>query len=315
MASQIPQPALIKTQMGLREWLMLGLLAAIWGGSFLFIGVAVKELPPLTIVALRVLVAAGGLWAFIIVRGIRMPTAPRAWQTMAVMGLINNALPFTMLVWGQTHIASGLASILNGTTPLFAVILAGWLLPDERITMQKVAGVIVGFVGAVVVIGPESLSGLGGGLLPQLACVAAGLCYAAAGVYWRRSQFAVEHPLVVGAGMLTASSLMMVPTALVIERPWELAMPGFYTWGAVCCLGLLSTAVTYNLYFRLIATAGATNITLVTLLIPVSAILLGTLFLGERLAAADFIGMAVIGLGLVIIDGRLLKPRAQAGRA
>jgi len=293
--------------MGIRDWAALTTLSVLWGGSFFFVGVIVDALPPFTIVTLRVGIAAIALWFFCLLTGIRMPGAPRVWIAFFGMGALNNAIPFSLIVWGQTHIASGLASILNATTPMFTVVIAGLILSDERMTPLKLFGVVVGFAGAVVMIGPAALSGLGDNTWAQLAVLGGALSYACAGVYGRRFKTLGVDPIVTAAGQVTASSLLLVPLALYVDRPFDLAMPGATTWAAVAGLAVLSTALAYIMYFRLLASAGATNLLLVTFLIPVSAVLLGWLVLDESLALEHFAGMALIALGLASIDGRLLR--------
>jgi drug/metabolite transporter (DMT)-like permease len=292
-------------RMGATEWLLLLILSGLWGGSFFFAKVALAELPPLVLVLGRTGMAAAILLAVLHFVGHRMPAAPAAWRAYFAMGALNNAIPFCLIVWGQTQIASGLAAILNATTPLFTALLAHFLTRDERLGARKLAGVLVGLAGAVVLIGPELLGGLGLHGLAELAVVGAALSYAFAGIYGRR--FKGQPPMVTAAGQLAASTLMMIPVVLLAERPWGLAMPGAVTWAAWIGLALLSTAVAYILYFRILATAGATNVLLVTFLIPVSALLLGAFVLGERLEPRAFAGMLVIFAGLALIDGRLLR--------
>lgn len=302
----------INQRMGAAEWAMLLALSVLWGGSFFFIGVAVEELPPLTIVALRVGLAALALWGFAFASGLRPPRAPAVWLAFLGMGVANNAIPFTLIVWGQTHIAAGLASILNATTPLFTVLIAGLLLSDERMTGRKAAGVAIGFGGVVVMIGPAALGQVGANVPAQLAVLAAAFAYACAGVFGRRFRTMGVDPIVTAAGQVTASSAVLIPLSLVVDRPFALAAPSSGTWAAIVGLAILSTAVAYVLYFRLLASAGAVNLLLVTFLIPVSAILLGRVFLGERLEPVHFAGMALIGLGLSAIDGRLWRRRPAA---
>jgi len=297
----------IRTSMGLNEWVMLVLLSIVWGGTYLFVGIALSSFPTLSIVALRVSLAAVLFWAYILVARVPIPKSPFVWRDLFIQGLLNNAFPFSLLVWGQSAIASGLAAILNATTPLFTVVVAAILLADERITWLKATGVVIGFGGAVIVIGPEALLGLGGNLLPQLACVAAGIFYAFAVVFGRRFKEQGVPPLVVATGMLTGSSLVMIPVALVLDRPWQISSPQPAAWAAILALVVLSTVAAYVLFFNLLSSAGATNTTLVTFLIPVTAIVLGALFLGERLNLLDFTGLAVITLGLLLVDGRLLR--------
>lgn len=294
-------------RMGAREWAMLVALSVLWGGSFFFVGVAVREVPPLSLVLARVGIAALALWAVLAVSGARMPAVPGLWAAFLGMGLLNNALPFALIVWGQQHIASGLAAILNATTPLFTVLVAHLLTADERLTPAKAAGVAMGLLGVAVMLGTELLGGLGLGVAAQLACLAAALSYALAGVFGRRFRRMGVPPLASAAGQVTASSLILLPLALMVDQPWGLATPGAASWAAVLGLGLLSTALAYVLYFRILAVAGATNLALVTFLVPVSAILLGALVLGERLETRHFGGMALIGAGLALIDGRVLR--------
>lgn len=298
-------------RMNPRDWGLLIALSILWGGSFLFVGIAVQELPPFTIVLLRVGIAAAALHMVLRVFGIHLPYDPATWRAFFGMGLLNNAIPFSLIVWGQTQIASGLASILNATTPIFTVLLAHLLTRDERLTWPRLAGVLSGFAGIVVLM-PEALHGLGGDVLAQVAVLAAACSYACAGLFGRRFKRMGVQPLATAAGQVTASSLLLLPIVLIVDRPWSLPMPGAPVWGAVIGLALLSTALAYVLFFRILASAGAVNLLLVTLLIPPSAILLGVLALGEALHASDLAGMVLIGAGLASIDGRLpalLLPR------
>jgi drug/metabolite transporter (DMT)-like permease len=292
--------------MGLSEWSLLIALSVLWGGSFFFVGIAVLALPPFTIVVLRVGLAAIALNVIVRAMGLTMSMDRRVWTAFFSMGLLNNMIPFSLIVWAQTHIASGLASILNATTPLFAVIVAHLLTKDERMNGWRFTGVVVGLAGVVLIIGPEALQGLGTNIVAQSAILAAALSYAFAGIFGRRFRALGIPALVTATGQLTASTVMMIPLAVVVDRPWMLPMPGLEIWGAVLGLVLLSTALAYILYFRILATAGATNVLLVTFLIPVSAILLSTTTLGERLEPKHFTGMGIIGLGLALIDGRPL---------
>lgn len=299
--------------MGPVEWSMLLTLSVLWGGSFFFVGVAVRELPTLTIVALRVGLAALVLWGAVAALGPPVPRSPVVWVAFLGMGVLNNVIPFTLIVWGQQTIASGVAAILNATTPLFTVLLAGLLLADERINVRKLIGVGVGFSGVAVMVGPSALGGLGAGggvaLLAQLACLGGAVSYALAGVFGRRFRRLGVDPVVVAAGQVTASALILAPMAMVVDRPFQLPTPSGATVAAVLALAVLSTAAAYVLYFEILRRAGATNLLLVTFLIPVSAILLGVLVLGERLAPDELAGMLLIGCGLTIIGVRLRRAR------
>jgi drug/metabolite transporter (DMT)-like permease len=290
--------------MGWREWTLLLTLAVLWGGSFFFNGVAVRELPSWTLVWLRVALAAAALLLLLRLLGQRMPRDGDTWRAFFGMGVLNNVLPFFLIVWGQHQIASGLASILNATTPLFTVLVAHGLTRDEKLTARKLAGVIVGFAGAAIMIGPDALQGLGANALAQIACLGGALSYAFAGIYGRRFQRMGVTPLATAAGQVSVSTVMMLPLMLLIDRPWALAMPHAATWAAVVGVGLLSTALAYVIYFRILATAGATNLLMVTFLVPVSAILLGVLVLGETLLVRHLLGMALIAAGLVFIARR-----------
>ncbi len=272
-----------------REWSLLVLLSILWGGSFFFAKVALAELGPFTIVFFRVALAALALNVVAAALGQSLWRAGMPWGQLFVMGALNNALPFSLIFWGQTTITAGLASILNATTPLFTVAVAHVLTRDERMTVRKLVGVLAGLAGVAVLIGPDH----GGSIWGQIACLAAALSYAFAGIYGRRFKALGVQPLQAAA----------LPIMLLVEPAWT--APSAVTWGAVVGLALLSTALAYVIYFHILAAAGATNLLLVTFLIPVTAILLGAVFLGERLELRQFAGMALIGLGLVAIDGRI----------
>lgn len=284
---------------------MLLILSVLWGGSFFLVALIIDELPPLTIVLCRVTIAAIILWLIVIISGIQVPASKEAWLALFVMGVLNNIIPFTLIVWSQTQIPSGLASILNATTPLFTVILAGVLLADERITRMKLIGVTIGLAGTAYMIGPSALSGLGEHLTAQIAVLGAAISYSLAGVFGRRFRSMGLHPIATAAGQVTASSIMLAPIAFYMDQPLDLPMPAATTWLALIALAVFSTALAYILYFSILASAGATNLVLVTFLIPVSAILLGYFVLGERLDMAHYIGMGIIGVSLLVIDGRL----------
>ena len=293
---------------------MLLALAVLWCGSFFFNGVAVRELPSFTLVWLRVAVAAAMLLSAVRLLGQRMPGRAEVWAAFFGMGLLNNVLPFVLIVWGQHRIASGMASILNAATPLFTVLVAHGFTTDERLTWLKATGVAIGFAGVAVMVGADALGGSGADVTAELACLAAALSYAFAGIFGRRFRRMGVTPLATAAGQVSASTLMLLPLMLLADRPWELAMPHAGTWLAVLGVGLLSTALAYVLYFRILALAGATNLLLVTFLIPVSAILLGVLVLHETLLPRQVAGMALIGAGLAFLDGRLPRSFLQRMR-
>ena len=294
----------VNRTMELKEWGLIVFLSILWGGSFFFVGVAVKEVPPLTVVLCRVALASVILLGIVYLKGDKMPTSISLWGGFIIMGALNNLIPFSLIVWGQTHIESGLASILNATTPIFGVVIAHLVTKEERLTANRMTGVIVGWIGVAVLIGIDSLHGFGIQVLGQLAVLGAAFAYACAAVYGRR--FKGLSPIVVATGMLCGSTLMMTPLALFVDQPWNLS-PGPMTLLALFGLAAISTSLAYIIYFRILATAGPTNLLLVTFLIPLSAILLGVMFLGERLGWNAFAGMALIFSGLIAIDGRLIK--------
>lgn len=300
--------------MGATEWILLIALATVWGGSFFFAAVALESLPPFTIVFARVAIAAVALNILVRTLGLRLPLTSADALRFLAMGALNNAIPFSLIVWGQTQIASGLAAILNATTPLFTVLLAQYFTRDERLTPARGAGVAIGFVGAIVIVGSNALAGLGDGVWAEFAVLAAALTYAAAGIYGRR--FRALPPVIAATGQVSASSLMILPMMLIVDEPWTLPMPDFQTIGALLGIGLFCTAAAYLMFFRILAAAGAVNLLLVTFLIPVSALALGIAFLGEGLTQQQALGMALIGVGLATIDGRLWRwiTRARARR-
>lgn len=310
LASRIPAmtiPVTPNRPMGPVEWGLLLALSLLWGGSFFFTGIAIKALPPFTIVLLRVGLAALILLAVLSFHGQSLPLEPRLWVAFLGMGMLNNVTPFCLIVWGQTEIASGLAAILNATTPLWTVIAAHFLTTEERMTGNRLAGVLIGLSGVALMVGPQVLAGLGGQLAAQFAVLGAAISYALAAIFGRRFKTLGVPPMVTATGQVTASALMLAPAAILIDQPWTLPMPGLPVWAAILGLAALSTALAYVLYFRILTTAGATNLALVTFLIPISAILLGALVLGERLEPTHFAGMAMIGLALMAIDGRLFR--------
>jgi drug/metabolite transporter (DMT)-like permease len=290
-------------------WMMLLLLGLIWGGSFFFARVAVLHVPPLTLAFLRLLIAAVTLHVFIAGRYDIYRELRARWPAFLLLGLINNAIPHSFIFLGQTQIGAGLASILNATTPIWTVIIAHFMTTDEKLNGIKIAGTLTGLVGTVLLFSPHIAAKADVPLWALALPVLAAVSYGFAAIFSRRFR-GVAAP-VTAAGQLTASSLIMLPVSLLVDQPWSLPWPPLDAVASVLALAVVSTAFAYILYFRLIAMAGATNASLVTLLVPPSAILLGIAFLGEHLGAAEWAGMLVIGLGLVILDGRLVSRFAQ----
>jgi drug/metabolite transporter (DMT)-like permease len=287
-----------------RDWSLLALLSVLWGGSFFFNGVALRELPPLTVVFLRVVLAAILLMPLLWIYRIRFPAGLSGWRPFFALAFLNNVLPFSLIVIGQTYIPSGLASILNATTPLFTVLVMA-AAGDEKLIARRVAGVVIGLVGVAILRG-EGLgfgSGQGFGIL---LCLAGALSYGLSALYARR-KLSDSPPLATATFQMLASSLMMTLIAAVFERPWQLPMPGTATWLAMLGLAALSTALAYIVFFQVLRRSGPTNVMLVTLLIPVTAILLGYLVLDETISLREILGALVIGSALLAIDGRVFR--------
>ncbi|WP_299875901.1 DMT family transporter [uncultured Sulfitobacter sp.] len=295
-----------------RAWMELLLLAAIWGASFAAIRIALDELGPLTVVAHRVGWAMLALWAVVWWRRLPLPRDARVWFAFLMMGLLNNAIPFGLMAWGQLHIASGLTAILNAATAIFGVLMAALFFADERLTPRKVMGVTLGFAGVATAIGLENLRNFDLRALAQLAVIAGTVSYALASV-WGRKRLGDQPPLVAAAGMLTGGTVILLPLAWAIEGPITLDLAP-RTWGAIAYVGLISTALAYLLYYRVLAMAGSGNLMLVTLLVPPFAITLGAWLLEETLYASAFAGFGLLVTGMIILDGRIWRLWAKRAR-
>ena len=308
MARQSPAPstpaAAPQLRMGAIEWGLLLLLAVIWGGSFLCGRIAVLELPTFVVVWVRVLLAATVLLAYVLVTGGTLPAKAKDWGAYLLMGLLNNIIPFSLIFWAQKEIGAGLASVLNATTPLFTLMLAHVLTADEKLQARKLAGVLLGIGGVAILMGPEALAHAGASSLAEIAVLGAALSYGFAGIWGRR--FRGQPPVTSACCQLLCSSLVLAPVVLLLDRPWELPFPSGRVIVALLVLAVLCTAVAYVIFFTIVKRAGATNVMLVTLLIPPCAIAMGFVALGEHLTSGEILGAAVIGLGLLVIDGRLL---------
>ena len=297
----------INASMTFHEWGLLLALSILWGGSFFFNGVAVRELPTFTIVVGRVALASVALLLVLRVTDQQFPRNPRIWIAFGGMGVLNNVVPFSLIVWGQTQVASGVASILNAMTPLFTVVVAHFITSDEKMNGSRLLGVVIGFLGVFTMIGTDMLAGISANLLAHMAILCATLSYAFAGIFGRRFKAMGMSPIITATGQVTASSLFLVPMVVLIEQPWTLPIPSVAAIASLIGIAVLSTALAYILYFRILATAGATNLLLVTFLIPISAILLGIAFLDESLLPKHLVGMALIGAGMAAVDGRPWK--------
>ena len=287
--------------------MLLVLLSVVWGGSFFFNGIALQEFPTLSIVTARVGLAALALLLLMRMLGPGIQLNRQILKAFFGMSFLNNVVPFSLIVWGQQHIASGVASILNATTPLFTMLVAHWFTTDEKINPRRLLGVLTGMGGVGLMMGLDSMESSGFHLLGQSAILLAAFSYGLAGVYGKRFAQLGIPPLATATGQLCASSMILIPLTLWIDQPWTMTIPSIEGMGSLLGIALLSTALAYVIYFRLLKTAGATNLLLVTLLILVSAIILGVFLLDESLEPQHLSGMAVISLGLLIMDGRLLQ--------
>lgn len=288
--------------MSVNDWNRLAILSLLWGGSFFFVAIALQGLPTLSVVWGRVGLGAGFLALALWVSGTAFPQGAAVWRALAVMGLLNNAIPFTLFVLAQGRISGGMASILNATTPLWGVLLAH-LLTEEKISAAKAVGLAFGFAGVVVMMGGADL----GDLWASLACLGAAFSYGLAGIWGRRFRELGVPPLATAFGQVASAAVMLAPIWVVVDRPWSLPVPGFAVIGAVLAIAAFSTALAYLIYFRLLASAGPSNLLLVTFLVPVSACLLGAVFLGEPILPRQLAGFGLIAAGLAVLDGRVLK--------
>ncbi|KIC48684.1 DMT family transporter [Tateyamaria sp. ANG-S1] len=293
-----------------RAWVELILLGTIWGASFLSIRIALDEVDPLTSVAHRTFWAMCALWIIVLASRLTIQRDPRIWAAFIGMGLLNNVIPFGLMAWGQLHIETGLTSILNAATAIFGVIAAALFFADERITLRKALGVLLGFFGVATAIGLDNFRSFDLRSLAQLAVVAGTISYALAGV-WARRFLGDLPPQVAAAGMLTGSTIITVPLAWFVDGPIVLNLQSD-TIVAIAYYALVATAGAYLLYYRVLAMAGSGNLMLVTLVIPPVAIVLGALVRDEALSPNAFVGFALLALGLVILDGRILTVLRRA---
>lgn len=291
-------------------WGLLLLLGFIWGGSFFFARYAVAYIPPFTLVFLRLSLAAVALHIYLMGRQDLYGHLRRLWLPFLILGLLNNAIPHTFIFFGQTEIGAGLAAILNATTPIWTVLIANRFTSDEKLSSLKIAGTLLGLAGTAVLIGPGAFVKTD---IPHWALIVpiiAAISYGFAATYGKR--FRDVPPQVTATGQMTASALIILPACLLVDHPWTIAIPSATVIAAVLALALISTAFGYILFFQIMARAGATNTSLVTLLVPPSAILLGFFFLNEKLHALDVVGMVLIGLGLLLLDGRIVSRLSES---
>ncbi|MEM9278913.1 MAG: DMT family transporter [Pseudomonadota bacterium] len=288
-----------------KDWILITILALIWGGSFLFGRILMLEWPPFTVVFFRVGIAALTLWLFLAATGRKFPFNANLISAIAIMGILNNVIPFSLILVGQREIGSGLASVVNAMTPIWTLIIANFFTTDEKFSANKIIGILFGFAGVAVLIGGDLVQGLTASAWAQVAVLGATISYGFAGVFGKR--FREHDPIVISTGQLTASSIIMLPIMFALEDPFSISAPDTEIILSTLGLSILCTAIAYVLFFRILASAGATNVSLVTFLVPVSAILLGIVWLGETLTAGNIFGMTLIVLGLILVDGRLFR--------
>ena len=288
--------------MSARNWGLLLWLALLWGSSFFFYKVLVAALPPVTVVLGRVGLAAIAMNLWLAAQGQSIPLSGKLWLRFLLLGFLNSSFPFVLIAWGELHISSGLASILNATTPIFMVAVAHWGTDDEQLSVGKAVGIALGILGVVVLVGPGVLGGTGA-IWGELAVIAASCSYGFGGVYSRR--FKDLSPLQAATGQITGATILLIPLSLLLDRPWSLAMPSPDVWTAWLAIALVNTALAYVVYYRMVANVGVTYISLVTLLIPVIALFLGAVFLHESVSLQALAGMAIIAVGLAATDERL----------
>jgi drug/metabolite transporter (DMT)-like permease len=296
-------------RMSAADWGIIMLLSLLWGGAFFMIELGLRGFPPNTLVFLRMALAVPPMLLILKVMGHRLPSDAKSWRQLFILGAINAAFPFILFFWGQTRIDSGLASILNATTPLWGVVTAHFLTSDDKATPARIIGVLLGLAGIIVMVGTDALGGISGSVLAQIACLAATLLYALAAVYGRTLSQSTMTPLVVATGQVITAAIIMLPVMLVIDQPWSLSAAPWDAWAGAIGLAIPCTAIAYVFYFRLIDSAGASNAMLVAFIMPIIAVILGVVALGETVELKEAAGAVLIALGLVAIDGRLIPSR------
>ena len=289
--------------MAVADWIRVAILSLVWGGSFFFMEIMLQAMPPLTSVLGRLVVGLAGLICLLKILGYPLKPLIQQWRPFALIGLINNAIPFSLISFGQTEITGSLASIINALTPIMTALVAHQLTTDERLSLNKVIGIALGFFGVLVLFGPAAIDG-GASVLGMTAGFSATICYAFGSVYSKRLRD--NPPMLNATGQVLYGSLWMLPIVVLIDRPWDLSVPGLYPWLAMIGIGLLSTTLAFFIYFRVLQSAGASNVVLVTFLVPLSASGLGIAFLGEQLALQHIIAYLLIVSGLTVIDGRIV---------
>ncbi len=292
-------------RMSSKDWSLIAILSLLWGGAFLFNALGLRAFPPNTVVFLRMSIAALPLLAYLYLTKQRLPPGWTAWRGLALLGLLNIVIPFVLFTWAQVRLSAGLTSVLNATTPLWGVVVAHFLTDTEKATPLRIVGVALGIAGVVAMIFPELRHGVTGNIIAELACLIATLSYALASIVGLRLNTGGMTPMTLATGQIVSSAIMMLPVVLITDQPWTIDAPSMLAMLAVLGLAIISTSIAYIIYFKLLESAGASNSLIVTFLIPVTATLLGVLFLGESITPSLLAGAALIALGLVALDGRL----------
>jgi drug/metabolite transporter (DMT)-like permease len=295
-------------------YIMLFVLAAIWGSSFPLIKLAVETIPPMTLVAARLVLAAAAMLVYLWATGRRLPSDTAIWRDFAVIAVTGNILPFAFITWGEVVIDSGLAAILMAVMPLSSLILAHFFTRDERLTPAKLAGVLVGFVGIVVLVGPGVLAGLGLEVFAQIVVAGGAICYAISNVYTRVSGVVTLPAAVTSAGVLLCAAVLSIPLSLLVDRPWDLA-PNTDSILALLVLALVCTSFAYLILFRLIAATGATFVAFINYLVPVFGVIAGALLLRETIQPGALAGLALILSGIAISRIDLRRNRQGSGNS
>jgi drug/metabolite transporter (DMT)-like permease len=290
------------------ELMLLLMLATLWGASYTFIRIGVTTIPPITLIAARTLIAGGVLFAILLWRGLTLPRDPATWRRFLVQACLNSVIPFTLIAWAERTVDAGLATILNSTTPIFTFVLAATLLRNERVTIHKLFGIAIGLTGICFIIGVDALNGFGRQLPAQLAVVAASICYAGAALFGRN--FKGLDPMMPAVGSLLCGAVILIPVSLVVDQPWTLA-PSTASVGALFALAILSTALAFSIYFRLIQTLGSIGTTAQAYLRVPIGVAIGAVFLGEPLTPTAGIGLVCVIIGVMAMT---MAPRRKAAQ-
>lgn len=300
-----PVLTVVSRKLGPFEWLLLVIQSMLWGSSYIFQAIAIKEVPAATIMATRLVPGVAILLLAAWISGTRLPRGFAGWRPFLILGPLNTLIPTGLIIWGQREVPSGLAAILTATTPLVGLFVVHMLTHDEKLSVNKLVGVVIGILGVAVLVGGAAFVGTGSALLSQLAILCSTLLYSLAAVYAHR--LVGEPPMRMAVGQASSALLFSIPCAIVIDQPWTLSMPSTAAIASIILMGALSSGLAAIVHFTVLRRAGPSNTFLVTLLLPLTPLILGSIFLGERLAPREYFGAVIIGLALIVIDGRALR--------